>query len=323
MGVLFRRAILPLSNLLPEALLRPLLRWSLGETRVALCLHRVSSHRLGDSLLTIHPREIDRFIEMALRARPGKPWLTICFDDGYADAAEYVKMRAPRFPSVEWLFFVCPEKVEQRAGFRWDLGEHGAARRSGRTATTLGPIDIDSENSRPDLKAVARRADYRLADVATCRDLAGLPNLQLGNHTNCHYWQMLFGAEEASKEYENSARDFRRLFGVQQHFAFPFGTPELEFSATHVRLLRRLGSFLIWSTEARPYRAWERVPGAVLPRFSVDGSWTSSEIALWIAACAVRYRVRGTRHKYPLTSEATASHPPSLPGATGTWPART
>ena len=32
-------------------------------------------------------------------------------------------MRAPRWPEVEWLYFVCPQKTERRVGFRWDLAE--------------------------------------------------------------------------------------------------------------------------------------------------------------------------------------------------------
>ena len=35
-------------------------------------------------------------------------------------AADYVLSRAPLFPGIEWLYFVCPEKTEHRTGFDWD-----------------------------------------------------------------------------------------------------------------------------------------------------------------------------------------------------------
>jgi hypothetical protein len=83
------------------------LRWSLGELRAALCFHRVSEER---SKLGMPGAEIDRLICFLLEARGS---LTVCFDDGYREAAEYVLSRAPRFPQVEWLYFVCPSRTER------------------------------------------------------------------------------------------------------------------------------------------------------------------------------------------------------------------
>lgn len=80
------------------------------------------------------------------------------------------------------------------------------------------------------------------------------------------------------------------MFGVQNHFAFPFGTPEFEFNARHVEALRRSHDWVIWSTERRPYAAAERRPGAVLPRMPVNCRWTYKQIALWIALLAAKFR---------------------------------
>src|SRR2546422_4939103 len=87
------------------------LRANLGELRLALVFHRVSEAR---SKLGMPAEEIDRLIDFLFQAR-GE--LTVSFDDGYRDAAEYLLSRAPLHPEVEWLYFVCPRKTEERGGF--------------------------------------------------------------------------------------------------------------------------------------------------------------------------------------------------------------
>ena len=99
------------------------LRRALGGRSVALCFHRVGKQRRAGELrpkLTMPPGEIDQLIQVVL-ACAGR--VMVSFDDGYRDSADYILSRAARFPRVDWLFFLCPEKTEQRVGFRWDLAE--------------------------------------------------------------------------------------------------------------------------------------------------------------------------------------------------------
>ena len=260
------RPMLEVAQVMAPWQLRALLRASLGDLHVGLCLHRVADGVAGD-WLTVPTAELDALIELLRSSRPGgeRPWLTVGFDDGYDDAAQYVRTRAPRYPDVEWLLFVCPEKTEKRLPFHWDKTADGAP----------------------------------LATVDTLRAVAKLPNVALGNHTNSHRRQTLLSQEDAAREYASSSADFERLFGPQRHFAFPFGTPDREFELRHVTALRELEpQRIIWSTESRPFEASERGPGAVLPRFPIDGEWSHRQTALWICASALRYRMLGPRCRY-------------------------
>lgn len=91
-----------------ERTLSRALRANLAARRLALCFHRVGP---PSDKLWMPAAEIDRLIGFLGDVAP----LTVCFDDGYRDGAEYVLSRAARFAQVEWLFFVCPRKTELRA----------------------------------------------------------------------------------------------------------------------------------------------------------------------------------------------------------------
>src|SRR5436305_14935382 len=80
------------------------LRSNLRGLQVALVFHRVGQTR---DKLRMPAEEIDRIVEAMGEACSA---LTVSFDDGFREAAEYVLSRAPRLPQVEWLWFVCPEK---------------------------------------------------------------------------------------------------------------------------------------------------------------------------------------------------------------------
>jgi peptidoglycan/xylan/chitin deacetylase (PgdA/CDA1 family) len=121
-------------------------------------------------------------------------------------------------------------------------------------------------------------------DVELCRELAGLPNVVLGNHTNGHHRASSLTIETLRREYNDSARDFERLFGPQRHFAFPFGTPGRDVSEEAVELAREAAPHaLLWSTEARGFDPQDRRAGAVLPRFAAKGTWGFRATALRIA----------------------------------------
>lgn len=290
---------------LPTAILRRSLGASLKDLGCALCLHRaVPATRPTDwqEGLNMAPSEIDTLIELLLASRPGGGrWLTITFDDGYADSAEYLRTRAPHFPDVEFLFFVCLEKLERRVGFRWDLVElalRDGVPRSEAMALLAAPMEIAQENSRAELGALAEHPDFRLATLEELAELSRFPNVGLGNHTDLHAPAMRTAPEVVSEDYRRSTELFTRRFGAPRHFAFPFGTPRFHFTGQQVEVLRSLGDFVIWSTEGRPFRLDERRPRAVLPRFPVNGSKSAAAVAGLIAARSLKYRVQGTPHRF-------------------------
>lgn len=307
-----------LALLLPSRDVWTLFDAAVENVSIALCLHRVSRDENND--LTIRTAELDAFVERAHLARPRteRPWLTLSFDDGYADACTYVESRAPRYPDVEWLLLVCPEKAEHGSGFRWDLD----ARRHVEDRT---PLDVRRENRRIELRATALRRDCRLAALQQCRRLHAFDNATLGNHTNCHFRALSLTFDEVELDYRRSNADFTRLFGRPEHFAFPFGTPGEDFDQRHVELLRGIGDATIWTTARRPYLAEHRSPRAVLPRFPVDGRWSAVQLAFWIAMLSIRAHARGLTAMYPETNRPPASSKLCLveaPESTALAPAR-
>jgi hypothetical protein len=293
--MLYELGLKALANhqVLPPSILRLALGRALFGTELSLCLHRIRFEGGPDSAVwetMIDAAELDELLEILLAARPnaGK-WLTICFDDGYADAGRYIESRAPRFPTVTWLLFVCPEKLVKRAGFRWDLPKGAPG------SDVFGPpLDVRAENDRTDLRALGDRADCRLMTVEECRRVVLQPNVFLGNHTNCHFRQALLTLEDSRYDVEKSRREFEDLFGPTEHFAFPFGTPGLEFGDSHVGLARDCGYTRVWSTEPRPFYSEEGSTGA-LPRYPIFGTWPAAKNALLILMQALKWRWRGRK----------------------------
>lgn len=288
---------------LPTPALKTLLRGAVRGFGVSLCLHRMLPQRRATDWqpgLNMPPAELDALLELLVASQPryAARWLSVTFDDGYADSAQYIASRAARFPDVEFTFFVCPGKLEARTGFRWDLAEE--AMKAGRPrdeaiAGTDVAVELERENAREELKALSKHPDYALASVEEVNALLKFPNVRLGNHTNLHVSAMRTPDDVVRGDYSTSKAQFERLFGPMAQFAFPYGTPVHHFGPRHVEMLRALGQFEIWTTEARPYRLEERRPGAVLPRFPVNGGRTARELAGWIAARCLDFRVRGRK----------------------------
>lgn len=286
---------------LPGPALGALLTGALRGLGVSLCMHRIAARPRPTDWqqgLSMPAPELDALIELLLAARPGR--LSVTFDDGYREVGAYLRSRAAKYPEVDFVFFICPEKTEQRAGFRWDLVEESIKSGADRRAELLdAPAEVLLENERPELRALAGVEDYALCTVEELKALEKLPNVRLGNHTSLHLSAANTPDEVVKADFERSTQTFTRLFGKQQQFAFPFGTPKHHFEQRHVDWLRALGDFPIWTTEARPYRMKELRPGGVLPRFPVDGRKDARTLAGWIAARALDFRARGTRHRFP------------------------
>jgi len=301
MGLDFDSRVAAIGERTPRGAIVAALRASLGDLRVALCLHRVGPPLDGSFLpaATIEAEKLDALVELLLASRQGGGrWLTLTFDDGYLDAAEYVASRSPKYPEVEFLVFACPEKAEKRAGFRWDLVDLDV--RKGRNLEESWrqhmdrPLDIVAENDRSELREVAALSEYRLATPAELAALRSLANVSLGNHTNCHFKASDLAPDALAREVERSESDFARLFGGPGDFAFPYGWPFLD--ADRVAVVASHSRGAIWSTTRRPYPAGEREGRGALPRFVVDGRLGARGTAASIAARAVAYRVRGPRH---------------------------
>ncbi len=289
----------------PVSVLRFVYQRATAGMSVGVCLHRVSDHRRPSDpypQTTTTAKDIDDFLRIAAtRDAAAPPRLSMCFDDGYADSAAYIASRAPLHPAVEWGFFVCPEKIAKRAGFRWDLYELAGARgRTGLRTALRKDLVVARENDRPELRDVGSRPEFALATREQCKELLGLPNVVLGNHTNTHFMPSTLPAAEAMLDLRTSSHDFETMFGPMLQFAFPFGQPGLHFGREHVDCLRQLGNPLMWSTEERPYAAAERRPGAVLPRMVFRGLWGGKAMALWTSYRALRYRLSGRAAQFPI-----------------------
>jgi len=301
MALQFDQKLVSLGSRAPKTALRGALSAALGDLRVALCLHRVGEPHSGALLpsMTIPERELDLLVELLLGSRrSAERWLSLTFDDGYADSVDYVASRSARYPEVEFLVFACPEKAEQRSGYRWDLVDRDV--RAGRNLEEAWndhmerKRDVLLENRREELRAIAALPEYRLATPGELAEVARRANVLLGNHTNCHFKSCDLSPADLAADVERSQADFARLFGEPGHFAFPYGWPL--FDASHVEVVKARTSGPIWSTTRRPYRAREREGRAALPRFPVDGRWSARGIAGWIAGRAVAFRARGPRH---------------------------
>jgi hypothetical protein len=242
--------------------------------------------------MNIRCEELDALLELLVLARPPGDWLIASFDDGYADAARYVRTRRERFPGIRFMFFVCPHKLSRRRAFRWDLPA-GAA-----DADPFGPpLDPEKEALRPDLDGLADQPRSQLVTPDECRELRDAYGVVLGNHSNQHLCFKRLDTAAAERELDAAHADFEALFGPCEDFAFPFGTPELQFGREHASAVFRRGFRHAWSVEARPFLPSERRPGAVLPRLPIFGTQTGRSLAAFVALRALRWRVVTMRQR--------------------------
>ncbi len=294
----------------PSWLLSGLYRRVARGLGVTLCLHRVGPQRPGNPYpdTTAAADEVDALLKIARPRAPSDPRLLLSFDDGYADAVAYVASRAEWYPEVEWLVFVCPEKLVRRAGFRWDLYEvlAGAKDRGERTDDSpahlpaLGDFliedaDPERENRREALREVAACAEYALATIEECQRLARRENVAFGNHTDSHFPLTLLTPEQAELELAASTRRFESLFGPARLFAFPYGLRGVHWNQSHVEQLMRLASPIMWSTDDGLWAPEERQAGNVLPRIVFRGAWSAKAMVLWMSWCALRRRLEDWR----------------------------
>lgn len=305
---------------LPASTLASLFWRVAGERNLALCLHRVhdDERREGEMQpwLSIDARTLDALVDALASERHGRAGrLTLTFDDGYRDACRYIESRAPRYPDVEFLFFVCTEKIVQRRGFRWDSYE---LRRESASWTALqrhllaymAPLE---EGSVAELAGLADHPLFALATVEECERLRRFPNVRLGNHSDHHLCMSSLSLDELRLEVRRSVETFCAVFGATTDFAFPFGTPGLHFEPVHARVVAEETGCVLWSTEPRPFASGERTPGSVVPRVPVLGTWTMTELLAGLVTTALKARTRRprARARAAAPAPATSAEPPA------------
>jgi hypothetical protein len=281
--------LLNLYPFVPNSMLDRLTLTGVSGAEVHLCLHRVGFpvfKRCPIADTSVMPDELD-FLLDTLRsktrtARPAK--IVASFDDGYADAVSYVQSRYERFPDVEWMFFICPRKLRDRSGFRWDAADPAAEQSQ--------PLLIALENQRSTLRGLADVPLHQLATVEQIKRIAALPRVTLGNHTNCHFALSEISIEDCRTELWQSRREFEELFGSSEHFAFPYGVPGLHFRKDHQELVAAEGYRYLYTVQPRPVHRLEGGRYQLISRFAVMGTWPMKKYALLIALICLRERIR-------------------------------
>lgn len=222
---------------------------SVGPHMVALCLHRVAHERRSTEPYpanTFIESQLVELIELLYEIL-GQDQLVITFDDGYPDAVQFVTQYAKQFPSARFMLFVCPQKITQQAGFRWDLVEY-ENQPIANLRNIIKQQDIAVENSRADLHKVYRDPRFTLSTIEALKAVAHLPNVELGNHSNCHFNFAKLPDTAWRTEVAASFAEFERLFGPAGHFAFPFGTPYSQFTLEQAQHIRDSYGVKVWST---------------------------------------------------------------------------
>ncbi len=284
------------SRAMPRAVLQRIVGRAVGDLGIAVCLHRVGLDTDDEQLLpwlAHDPREIDELIELFARA-PGR--LTISFDDGYADAYEYVRDRAPRHPDVAWLYMVCPKRTVDRRGFPWDLwvladNERAPLKFLDEWAEHVdgGALEFDDAAA----VGVAEHPSYQLATVEQCRELAALPNVELGNHTDHHVAMAWLDDTELADEIRQPERAYATTFGGLRHLALPFGCEPFVRAEDIDRVRGVTEADIVWTIESWPFHPDEVAADG--PTVRARFGWSSTGLpprglALYMALQSLRAR---------------------------------
>lgn len=260
---------------LPKVIWKYLIKWVSFEKDVALCLHRVAvdNRRQSDPYppATIEENKLIQLLDFLENIyKDSKNSFFVTFDDGYLDGVQFTKKFASKYPNGIFILFICPEKIQLQAGFRWDLYEEKQLNASVKLTKYLNEnLDIESENNRSELKEIYQNPKFQLASVEDIKIAANQPNVHIGNHSNCHFNFCNLPNGIWQKEISNSFDNINRVFGKTDYFAFPFGTPKTQFLDEQADYIQEKFKVSVWSTE--PGFISRENPKLVKRRFAISG----------------------------------------------------
>ncbi len=276
---------------LPASLIRRLVSRATANFDIALCLHRVEAPGRDDMLmpeLAHAPEQIDELLEY-FGGHPER--LTLTFDDGYDDARQYIQSRASQHPDVSWRFMVCPQKTIERHSFTWD--DWMLDGQNGDPMEFIADWEVATRAGESRAGGVATRAElgpYRLSTIDECLEVAELPNVELGDHTDNHYAMAWLSPEQVDQEILDSRSRFEAAFGEHRHFAFPFGA-EPHVAPHHIERAAELTDATVWTIDSRPFPVAQREVTPVRPRFAWYSTGPSPKaMALFVALKCVAAR---------------------------------
>jgi hypothetical protein len=274
-------------------LLSAMINWFAINLHIAICLHRFKEKSFKYYSFTCSdPLEADRLLGVISKLNR-LAGVHVTIDDGYLDAIEFSKSRAHAWTRGYWINFVCPERAQNRTGYSWDLkwklqkefpGSH---------------VDVPKLSERPEdelvdpiLKALGESEDFKLADLSELQDFAASGFL-LGNHGTFHRKYIQLTKPQKSDDITRGKALAEKLgASFASDFAFPFGTPNIDFAPQDFDLVRAHGYKRVW-TEGRPFSQEEFIDcSAGLPRFGINGRKSVNSILWTLLRGVLIYRVR-------------------------------
>ena len=215
------------------------------------------------------PVALAELADCVRRGNPPPPdWVAVTFDDGYEDNRAALKTLAEA--EIPATLFASTGHVEEGRWFWWDeldvalrqagdgdrgpLGiEIAGSRRAWAPATAEQRMAVRAQlhtwlasseagqaaAAAADVRRWAGMAasqsppdDYRPMTVDELRDAASLPGVEIGAHTRNHPSLAQLGGLAAAGEIAASRDDLERWLGAApRSFSYPFGIPEVDFTA--------------------------------------------------------------------------------------------
>jgi peptidoglycan/xylan/chitin deacetylase (PgdA/CDA1 family) len=242
--------------------------------------------------------KLDELVESVRAGRVPRGAVAVTIDDGYLDTLANARPRLAAAGVPATLFVATGHVAEQRPFF-WDELERlllGGGPRPGQLTLSLPGGErawrTDARDLRVDVRkqihdlvqpaspdvidrvlaALSEWADVeappnapRAMTVDELRELASDPLITIGAHTRRHANLGFQGEEDQRDEIEGSRDDLSEWLGLEPTgFAYPFGIPDVDFTATTRRLVAEAG--FRYSVANQPGNANERSDLYALPR---------------------------------------------------------
>jgi hypothetical protein len=277
---------------LPRWALISMLNRVVGSFHIALCFHRFKPFGFKYFSFTCSDPDATDDLLNELKKIQKKCKIHITIDDGYADAIDFSRNRAGEWSRGMWINFVCPLRCKKSLGFRWDVKRKmrdDGAMTIPNTEVPVGNLVLELE--RAELLEIGRDLDFKISTLEEIKN-ATRQGLAFGNHGTFHFKYNDISDSDVKLDLELSKTHGEGLgSSFLREFAFPFGTPEAEFSQRHFDMVKERGYLRIWSTESRPFTDEEFEKGSsALPRFAINGRWSVNLVLARILLRTLRFR---------------------------------